>query len=733
MKNIKNMKRAISFISAAIACTMMATGCADTSTKSGSSSESSIAESIAESDNTSSAKTTILSDLSNDGDYDQLFSSRDLDPSYSDITAEIVLSGSTASVNGSGAKAEGTTITITQEGVYRVSGTLDDGQIIIDADKAKVQLILDNADINCSNFAAIYAVDSDKLFITLAEGSMNSLTDGETYENVDESGAPDACIYSSDSITINGTGSLTVNGNYGDGIHSKDDIVITGGSLDVSAVGDGIKGKDYVAVYDGDISITAGEDGIKSTNSTDEHAGFVYIKGGTFSIAAVNDAIQTETDLITAGGTFDLTAGGGSSNATKVHTDDFGGHGGGFGGGFKNGFGGDMPEGDFGDFQSGGRMGQLGQVNADTSSDLTLVRLTNTDDTVDVSTDNSTSTKGIKAGSNIDISGGDFTIDSADDAVHSNGDVNISGGTFSIKAGDDGIHADSEINISGGNVTIKESYEGIESAVINVTGGVVEVTSSDDGFNASDGTAQGGMGTYSSGAQLNISGGTVYVNADGDGLDSNGDMTISGGNIIVNGPTNSGNGALDGNNGITVTGGTLIASGASGMTEAPDKNSTQNSVSATFDSTISPGTLVTLTDDNGKEIISFTSVKTFNNVVISSADLSTGATYTFYTGGSSDGSADSYGVYSSGYKNDGTEAGSFTVTDVVSYVGQKSMMGGGRGGMGRNGGGFQMPTDENGNVMTPDNMPEGGFGGMTPPDGEFGGHGRVKENMQQTQ
>ncbi len=701
---------------------MMATGCTDnSSTQSLSSSEnSSIAETVAESD-TSSAKSTILSDLSNDGDYDQVFSARDLDPSYSDITAEIVLSGSTVAVNGSGAKAEGTTITISQEGVYRISGSLDDGQIIIDADKAKVQLILDNADITCSTSSAIYGVDSDKIFITLAAGSKNSLTDGSAYSNVDESGAPDACIYSSDSITINGTGSLTVNGNYADGIHSKDDVVITGGTLVINAAADGIKGKDYVAAAGGDITITSGEDGIKSTNSTDTNAGFVYIKNGLFTIDAGNDAIQAETDLVTTGGTFDLTAGGGSSNATKVHTDEFGGHGGG------------MPEGDFGDFQSGGRTGQRGQLNADTSSDLTLVRLPNTAENTTTDSDTSTSTKGIKAGAEISISGGKFTIDSADDAVHSNGSISISGGTLSVIAGDDGIHAESEINISGGEVAISESYEGIEAAVINVSGGVVEVTSSDDGFNASDGTSQGGMGTYSSGAQLNISGGSVYVNSDGDGLDSNGDMTISGGNIIVNGPTNSGNGALDGNNGITVTGGTIIASGASGMAEAPGKDSTQKCVSATFDSTIPAGTLVTLTDDSGNEIVSFTSVKAFNNVVISSADISTGTTYTFYTGGSTTGSADSYGVYSSGYKGDGTESGSFTANDIVSYIGQQSMMGGGRGGMGRPGGDFHMPTDENGDAIAPDDIPNGGFGGMTPPDGEFGGHGRGRNNMQQVQ
>lgn len=724
MKNINTTRKLMSIISAAVVCASMATGCSNNSSGKNSKAQS---ESVSSADKNTSGKVSVLSDMTSDGDYDALFSSRDLNNEYNDITAYITLDGSTVSIEGSGASSEGTTITIYQEGVYHISGTLSDGQIIINAEKAKVQLVLDNADITSSTSSAIYGLDSDKIFITTAPGSSNTLTDAEAYAD-DADDAPDACIFSNDSLTLNGTGKLTVNGRYSDGIHSKDDIVITSGSITVDAANDGINGKDYVAIADGDINITAGRDGIRSTNATDEGAGFVYVKDGNITVDAGGDAIQAETELVTAGGEFGLRAGGGSENSTKTHSDDFGGFGG---------FGGNKPDMDFdpsqfgdfdpsqsGDFvpsQFGEKPDQRSQATPNmTSAGLSLTQLINTsdssDDTSD-SSDDSDSTKGLKAGTAINITGGTFSIDSADDALHSNGNVSISGGTLDLSAGDDGIHADSDISISGGNVTISKSYEGIEGAVISVSGGVTEVTSEDDGFNASDGTPQGGMGTYSDSVKLEISGGTVYVNASGDGLDSNGDLTISGGNIIVNGPVNSANGALDSNSGIVVTGGTIIASGSSGMAEAPDSSSTQNSVSATFDSTVSAGTLVTLTDDSGNEIVSFTSVKDFNNVVISSADLNTGSSYTFYTGGSTSGSADKYGIYSTGYKGDGTESGSFTANDKISYIGKQSMMGGGfggrGGGMGSPDGDFQIPTDENGDMIKPD----GDFGGMTPPSG----------------
>lgn len=189
------------------------------------------------------------------------------------------------------------------------------------------------------------------------------------------------------------------------------------------------------------------------------------------------------------------------------------------------------------------------------------------------------------------------------------------------------------------------------------------------------------MGTYSENIKININGGIIYVNASGDGIDSNGDMFINGGTVIVNGPENSGNGALDTNGEITVTGGTIVAAGMSGMAECPTDTSTQNSISATFDSTYEGGTLITLTDDSGNEIISFAPEKSFDNIIISSPEIKTGTTYTFYTGGTSSAS-ERYGLYENGsYNNDGTESGNVTIENVISYIGSQSMMGNFGGGM----------------------------------------------------
>ena len=326
----------------------------------------------------------------------------------------------------------------------------------------------------------------------------------------------------------------------------------------------------------------------------------------------------------------------------------------------------------------GGRDGNYGGNSADVS-----------DDTV--------STKGIKAGTELVIAGGNITVDSADDAVHSNDTVTVSGGTLTLTAGDDGIHADSEVNISGNcMIDITRAYEGIEGAVINISGGNTSLKSSDDGLNASNGETQMGMGTFSDEVQLNISSGVLYVNADGDGLDSNGNMTISGGTVVVDGPTNSGNGALDSNGDIKVTGGLVVAAGASGMAECPGNSSTQNSVSATFDTTLTAGTTVALIGSDGSEIVCFTSAKTFSNIVVSSPDIRDGETYTFYTGGTfSENSSELH--LSGGYKDDGSEAGSFTVSSVTSFVGQQSGMGGGGMKGGRNGNFSRQPSeDENG-------------------------------------
>lgn len=593
----------------------------------------------------------------------ELFSDRDLNPDYSSPTAEINLTGSTAETSGDGVSVKDSVITITAEGIYHITGTLDDGQIIVNADGEKVQLVLDNASINCSNSSAIYVENAKKVFITLADDSKNYVSDGAEYTTNSTDGEPDATIFSHDSLTINGNGELEVTGNYKDGIRSKDDIVITSGNITVNAVNNAIKAKDYVAVADGIMNLTAGNNGIYADNKNDDTLGFVYIEGGEFNI----------------------TAGGGSSQAVKQHNQDFGGF------GQKGNFDGKMPDGSEphempNSEEFNANDGERPQPPDFNNSEQQQTDISNTESTESLddteTSENVKAPKGIKASTKIDIVNGNFNINSADDSIHSNTVINISGGNLQLDAGDNAIHADSEINITGGKISITNSYEGIEATVINIKDGSIEVNSSDDGLNANDGiTSQEGMGIYTDNVQINIDGGIIYVNASGDGIDSNGDIFINNGTIIVNGPENGGNGALDTNGEITVTGGTIVAAGMSEMAESPTDTSTQNSISATFDSTLEGGTLVTLSDDSGNEIISFAPKKQFDNIVISSPEIKTGSTYTFYTGGTSSAS-ESYGLYENGgYNNDGTESGNIIIENVISYIGKQSMMGNFGGGM----------------------------------------------------
>ncbi|MDE6787715.1 MAG: carbohydrate-binding domain-containing protein [Ruminococcus sp.] len=710
MNNFNSLKKSFGLLTAAVLAAAQMS-CNDNISESENSTipESSVTESSAdEQDTTEDSESEIIETepLASPPkkimyEYADVFSNRDLNPDFDNITSEITLNGDSAVCDNNSVTIKNSLVTITKEGIYKFSGTLDDGQIIVNAPDSKVQIILDNADITCSTSSAIYGVDSKKIFISLAENSVNNLTDGKSYTYADnEKQEPDACIFSSDSLTINGTGTLNINSSLS-GIHSKDDVVITGGNINITSDGDGIKGKDYVAVADGNININSGEDGIKSTNINDTSLGYVYIQNGRFIVNSVQDGIQAETDLIILDGNFDITSGGGSENSTKTHFDDFGGMGGGFGGGrFNHDFDFDKmtPPDNFNkqDFENMTPPDGFAQQDFDSMTPPDnfnredFRNMTPQENQTDT-TETTISTKGIKGGSSVNIIGGDFVINSADDAVHS-ANVVISGDNLTITAGDDGIHADSNIYIDGGTVNITKSYEGIEAAVINISGGDIRVKSSDDGFNASDGvTNQNGMGTYSNGVELNISGGSVYVDAEGDGLDSNGDMTISGGTVIIDGPTNGGNGALDGNNEIIVTGGTLIAAGSSQMAECPDNSSKQYVVSATFENTQKAGTSIKLLDENGGEIINFTSAKTFENIVISSPDILKDKTYTFYL--------------------DDTESESFTANEIVSTVGRQSSMGGGFGGRRGdkgNKGEFQPPTNENGEFE----MPDRDFGGM---------------------
>ncbi|MFC4100307.1 carbohydrate-binding domain-containing protein [Paenibacillus xanthanilyticus] len=596
-----------------------------------------------------------------------------------DSATTIAFSGSVATVTGSGAKAEGGVVTISTAGTYVVSGTIADGQLVVDApEDADVHLVLNGTQITNNDGPAVHVKEAGKAIITLQEGTDNSLSDGATYADTSEE-APTATLFSKGDVTINGTGKLTVTGNAKDGMTSKDDLKIMSGMITVKASDDGVVGKDLVAVKDGTITVEAGGDGVKTTNETDADKGYVAITGGTFHITSQHDGIQAASSILIADGAFDIVSGGGNAKSTKTHEEQFGGRG----------------------FQD----------QAQTQTDTTQA----TEET------ESASAKGLKGTANVAIAGGSFTIDAADDAIHSNANIAISGGQYSIASGDDGIHADTALAIASGTIAITKSYEGIESADIAISGGEIHVTASDDGVNVGGGNdgsgATGGDMFASTGGVLNISGGYVYVDSEGDGLDSNGNVVMTGGTAVVNGPTMNGNAPLDYNGTFEQSGGTLVAAGSAGMAQAPSDTSKQLALMMTFPSTLEAGTLVSVTDSAGQTIAAFQPTKTFGSFVLSSAALASGESYTISTGGTSSGNATD-GLYESGAVSGSTKVVTFEMGEKVTYVNESGLttaasshggMGGGGGrGMGGGRGGMRgtPPTDmPNGGTPPADTLP----------------------------
>ncbi len=567
-------------------------------------------------------------------------------------TVEIELTGDTMAVQGEGAFVDLNSLEITQPGTYEISGTLADGQIIVNSSgEGTVTLYLNSTNITNTSGAAISVIDADKVVLELAEGSQNTLTDGKTYllTNTDTEGQ-DAVIYSASDLTIKGSGSLTVNGNYQNGIHSKDDIVIENGTILVNTIADGIKGNDSVEILDGTLTISAGSDGIQSSNDSDPEKGTVSIEGGTLRITAGLDGIQAATNLTISAGNVTIVSGGGSVNSST-----------------QSGWG--MP---------GGGMGNVDQ--AEDSSAATIESM-----------------KGLKAGSAIIIDNGTIQIDSADDAMNSNDSLTVNGGSIQITSGDDGLHANSTLTIDDGTLDIQKSYEGIESSQVTINGGAIHVVSSDDGINVAggnDGSAANGRPgqngfSLNTDSRLIITGGNLVINSDGDGLDSNGSIEMSGGQVIVNGPTNNGNGAIDYMGTFNINGGFIVAAGSSGMAQSASNSSTQNSLLYNFDQGLAAGTLIHIANQNGEDILTFAPAKDFQSILFSSVDLADGMTYTIFSGGSVSGEGID-GLFDNNMYNTGIQVTSFTITDLVTQLGSKSTnMGSGKGGPGEGRGGMQ--------------------------------------------
>lgn len=491
-------------------------------------------------------------------DVDTHYSEQDLSWDTSSETA-IDLSNPTAT---DGVTVEDGTLTITKAGTYKLSGEYQ-GQIKVKtADSDVVRLVLDNANITNSSGAALNVVNAEEVILYSASGTTNTISDGADYTATGEDD-PDAVVYSKVDLTIAGEGTLKVNGNHEDGIHTSDSLVIASGTLEVNAANTGIKGKDYVDILGGTINVTAQQDGVKSTNDTDEGQGWTRLSNGTVTVNAGDD--------------------------------------------------------------------------------------------------------GFKASRVVEISGGSLTVEQSDEGIEAQY-INVSGGNVNVTSADDGMNAslktsDSESTDSSANTSDTANQQQNSQQQGSIPGGQQSGTSnqqqqgmgqppamsgtSQDGTsqNGTTGTGQQGMGQPPQGgmpggggtfevvdAAINVSGGHVTVNAEGDGIDSNGVTTLSGGTLIVNGPSQGGNAALDTNGDLLLNGATVLSGSTADMFEAPSTNSTSGYLKLTNSSGFEQGSTVQVADSSGKVVANYKVTKSnVQLVLVSSSSIVKGQSYTAYT------------------------------------------------------------------------------------------------------
>ena len=576
------------------------------------------------------------------------------------ITGDFTVTSDTSD----GVTQSGSVYTITKAGEYTVAGLLSEGQLIVDAgDEDEITIVLNGTSITCSSGSPIYVKNASEVKIKSEENTFNEVIDKRAEATDDSSDdAGNAAIYATCDLKLVGKGALVVTGNYNNGIQSKDDLSIKNVIVKVTAVNNAIKGNDAVDIESGNIiAISAKGDGIKTSNSSisnkDNQKGIVTITGGNIDVYAACDGIDAAYGVdISGDGNLNIytdtyseyseevttsgSSSGSSSSTNKTASantvsyvaasDTIANAPGGFGGGNMGGMDGqnggntpDMNGGSGGNKAGGDHPGMPGDFNESGNS-----------------SGQSYSTKGIKADSEINISGFTININSTDDGIHANSDsgvletgedgkgtIVINGGSITISSGDDGIHADKQLDVNDGYINIVTSYEGLEAMTINLNGGKIYVYATDDGINACTGDGK-------TSPIVNVTGGYIDVttaSGDTDGIDSNGNYVQTGGFVLVKGGSSSGNvsGSIDVDGTVTITGGTCVALG--GVCETPI-----NSANAYVLSSVSFSSgRYSLKDSSGKEVISFTVDSTFSNGWICSDTLVTGTSYTLYRGSDS--------------------------------------------------------------------------------------------------
>lgn len=576
---------------------------------------------------------------------------------YTTANATLVtLTDSSATAKGkyTGYEIDGTDVSITAAGTYVFSGDCDNGSITVKKGVTGVTIVLNGLTLTNDDSAAITLNKTAEASLIAAAGTTNTVAD--TAGSNDENAA--VKVKSGASLSISGTGTLTVDGNAKNGIKGAADAVITVAEvkLNINAANDGLSCDDELNITGGTLSITAGGDAVKASPDTGDtenpdttSLGNVTISGGTLTLNATEDGIQADGDLTISGGTFHVKTNGGHTTAL---------------------------------------------------------------------TDDSASCKGFKAGKTLTVTGGTLTVDSADDALHAGTDVTISGGTLTLATGDDGVHADNDLVIgtkgasstSTPRINITASYEGLEGTTVNVYSGDIDVAASDDGVNA----ASSQLGERSDKYAINIAGGDLYIDAGSDGLDSNNDISMTGGKVEVYGADAMMDAAIDYDGTFTLSGGTLFGAGmeptagtqayiavgetspsggmgggpngqggGQGMTPPDDANGTtdgnrptpptdangsqmtppdfsgnggtppekpsdngqggqQGGAPANRESAlgIKEGSVITVQDSSGKTLYTAAARGSMSSVIFSSADIKEGETYTVLVDGTSVGTAE---------------------------------------------------------------------------------------------
>lgn len=503
-------------------------------------------------------------------DTTDMFTERDLDPSYTDTAYTITLADGASESSSSSVTVDDDTITITDEGIYEVSGSLSDGQIIVDAeDTDKVQLVLNSVSIESSSSAAIYVASANKVFITAEDGTESTLVNSGEYVAIDDNNI-DAVVFSKDDLTINGTGTINISSDYGHGVVSKDDLVVASVTLNIDVSNHCLSANNSVRVASGTYNFTTEVDGINVDSEDDDTTGYVYIEDGELNIAVEDDGIHANNLIYIVGGTINITESYEGIEAEEIYISD----------------------GDISVYATDDGLNASSDGNA--TEDSTF------DFSTDDSTDDDDDTTGTSATDDVNIVN---VMNSAGDNSDSS-DFSGNGEDFS------------------GDVPDMDGAEDFSGEMPSTDG--TEDFSTDGTFDMSN--VAGGMTLETDDSCIiTIVGGTINITAESDGIDSNGYLIVYGGEIYVSTPTNNGNSALDYGINAVIEGGTIIAAGDSGMAQNFGSESTQCSILATVDSSSDE---ITVEDSDGNVILSFTPSQSYNSVLVSCADIEVGETYT---------------------------------------------------------------------------------------------------------